>query len=56
MNGCVYCYANDSAATTARRYASHNLKRVLLIGEVSDGEKIIERKVKSDRQEQIKLF
>ena len=56
MNGCVYCYANDSAATTARRYASHNLKSVLLIGEVSDGEKIIERKVKSDRQEQIKLF
>lgn len=56
MNGCVYCYANDSTATTARRYASHNPNSELLIGEVSDGEKIIERKVKSDRITQIKLI
>jgi DNA repair photolyase len=56
MNGCVYCYANDSAATTARRYASHNPNSELLIGEVNNEEKITERKVKSDRQGQKRLL
>jgi hypothetical protein len=56
MNGCIYCYANDSTATTERRYNSHNPNSELLIGTVTDGEKTTERKVKSHKQEQIKLF
>lgn len=55
-NGCVYCYANDSSATTARRHASHNPESELLIGSVLDGERITDRKVKSDKQEQMRLF
>jgi len=56
LNGCVYCYANDSSATTARRHSSHDPKSELIIGSVLDGEKITERKVKSDKQGQITLF
>lgn len=56
MNGCIYCYANDNPASTERRYNSHNPNSELLIGTVADGEKITERKVKSHKQEQIRLF
>jgi len=56
LNGCVYCYANDSPATTKHRHDSHDPKSELLIGSVLDGEKITERKVKSDKQGQITLF
>lgn len=56
LNGCVYCYANDSLTTTKCRYKSHNPKSELLIGTVMDSEKITDRKVRSNRQEQMKLF
>lgn len=56
LNGCVYCYANDSSATTSRRHESHNPESEILIGNVLDGEKITDRKVKSDRIIQIKLI
>jgi len=55
-NGCIYCYANDSLVTAVRRYQSHDPQGELLIGSVSVGEKITERKVKSNRQEQLRLF
>lgn len=56
LNGCVYCYANDSFSTTLRRNESHNPANELLIGSITDGEKIIDKKVKSDKQAQMGLF
>jgi len=44
LNGCVYCYANDSAESTKRRHASHDPESPLLVGRAADGEKITERK------------
>jgi hypothetical protein len=44
LNGCVYCYANNSFTTALRRHESHNPESELLIGIVSDGEKITDRK------------
>ena len=56
MNCCVYCYANDSRATTERRYRSHDPQSELLVGTVSEGEKITDRKAQTDRQDQICLY
>lgn len=56
LNGCVYCYANDSFSTTLRRNKLHNLANELLIGSISDGEKITDKKTKSDKQAQMGLF
>lgn len=56
MNGCVYCYANGSMATTANRYVSHDPESELIIGKVIEGEKITERKVRSYKQGQMKLL
>jgi hypothetical protein len=53
-NGCVYCYANGSASATERRHSSHNPDSELLIGTVSDGEKITERKVRSNKLDGLK--
>jgi hypothetical protein len=50
LNGCVYCYANDSTATTERRHGSHDPDGELLVGTIKSDEKIIERKVKSNKQ------
>lgn len=55
-NGCVYCYANDSAATTERRYKAHNPDSALLVGTAMTGEKITERNVKSCKVEQLSLL
>lgn len=56
LNGCIYCYANDSFTTTLRRHESHNPESELLIGTVVDGEKITDRKVKSNKEERIMLL
>jgi hypothetical protein len=55
-NRCVYCYANDSSASTMRRFNSHNPHSGLLIGTVSDNERITDRKVKSHKKNQIELI
>ncbi|MHB1483064.1 MAG: DUF1848 domain-containing protein [Saccharofermentanales bacterium] len=46
LNGCIYCYANNSTETISRRYNSHDPKGELLIGNVVDNEKISDRKIK----------
>lgn len=56
MNGCVYCYANDSPATTNRRHASHDPENELLVGATGDEERITDREVKSNKRDQLKLF
>ncbi|HBR31012.1 MAG TPA: DUF1848 domain-containing protein [Clostridiales bacterium] len=48
-NGCVYCYANDRSSTTLRRHESHSPESEMLIGTVANGEKITDRKVKTNR-------
>jgi Domain of unknown function (DUF1848). len=49
LNGCIYCYANNSPALTCKRYSSHNPNSEMLIGAVCEGDKINDRKVKSNR-------
>jgi hypothetical protein len=44
LNGCVYCYANDGAASAKRRHGAHDPKGELLTGAVRDGEKVYERR------------
>lgn len=51
-NGCIYCYANDSR----RARGLCRPESALLAGEIAVGEKIADKKVKSNRQEQITLF
>ncbi len=52
LNGCVYCYANNGEAAAHRRHAAHDPCGELLFGSVS-GEKIVERKVCSNKQRRI---
>lgn len=47
-NGCVYCYANHSAASVRRNRAAHRPDGELLLGEVLAGERITERPFVSD--------
>lgn len=49
LNGCIYCYANHSPGSVSRRFASHDPHSELLIGSVSEGERIVERPYKSDK-------
>lgn len=55
-NGCIYCYANYSDSSVAKNCSKHNPMGELLIGEVIDDEKIIDRKVNSNILRQLKLF
>ncbi|MDD4495520.1 MAG: DUF1848 domain-containing protein [Eubacteriales bacterium] len=55
-NGCVYCYANYSESSVKSNCEKHNPNGALLIGEVKIGEKIIDRKVKSNIISQQGLF
>jgi len=54
-NGCLYCYATFSPETTARNYLLHNPQSPLLIGELSNGDKVNERKVISFKDRQMFL-
>jgi hypothetical protein len=49
-NGCVYCYANYSDVSVINNCRRHNPLGELLIGEVSEGEEVSDRKVKSNRE------
>lgn len=56
QNGCVYCYANHSAAAVCRRFAQHDPASELLFGSVLEGESIKTRQIHSCRQEQLSFF
>ena len=47
-NGCVYCYANHSAASARKNLAAHRPDGELLFGEALPGEKITERRFVSE--------
>lgn len=56
LNGCVYCYANHSPVIAQRRHASHDPSSPILIGRISDTEKITDRKTASLKATQLTLF
>lgn len=55
-NGCKYCYANYSANTVAKHYASHNPESSLISGAIGDEDIVKDRVVKSCKDCQLNLF
>jgi len=49
LNGCVYCYANNSRETAAKNNLKHNKLSSLLIGDINNSDVIYERKVGSNK-------
>ena len=45
LNGCKYCYANDSHEKAERNFKAYDANSPLLCGRIEDGDKITERKV-----------
>lgn len=56
VHGCAYCYATKSMETAERNHAAHRWESPLLIGEITEPEKLKERKVISNIHRQPKLF
>lgn len=56
LNGCKYCYANYSYDSVIKNCSKHNIDSPLLIDVVNLEDKITERKMKSIKDFQIKLF
>lgn len=56
INGCKYCYANASQESVRGNYRKYNPASPLLCGEVMEGDRITQRKVKSIKEEQISIF
>ena len=46
LNGCKYCYANDSREKAEKNFESYDADSPLLCGRIEEGDKITERKVK----------
>lgn len=46
-NGCKYCYANNGELSSLNRYASHDPSSPILIGKISEGERINDRVIKA---------
>lgn len=46
LNGCVYCYANDSREKAERNFKMYHADSPLLCGQIEDGDKITDRQVK----------
>ena len=55
-NGCKYCYANYSEESVRRNCESYDAMSPILCGEISDEDKITERKLKTQRDTQISLW
>jgi hypothetical protein len=53
---CLYCYANSDARAVQKNTARHHWESPLLLGKLSPGDKIIERKFESFRKVQRDLF
>lgn len=53
---CKYCYANDDNQKVEENYSKHNINSELLFGEVTEIDKVSERKVYSCRINQTPLF
>lgn len=55
-NGCIYCYANHSADVRKRNLEAYDPDAPLLCSQVTELDKVTERKVKSQRKMQLSLF
>ena len=55
-NGCKYCYANYSQESVKNNCSKYSSTSPLLCGEVMEGDKINQRKVKSIKKEQLSIF
>ena len=56
LNGCKYCYANYSAENAVKNYKRYDSMSPILCGEITNDDKITERKIKSFKEEQLNLF
>lgn len=54
-NGCVYCYANRSAALIEKNQSLHDPDGELLFGQLREGDRITDRKAAFSRQEQMQF-
>ena len=45
LHGCKYCYANFDSKTVEKKQSFHNPNSPLLIGELEDNDKVVERKL-----------
>ena len=52
---CLYCYANNNCKNIQTKLQKHNLNSPLLIGEISNDDKITERKISSMKNIQISI-
>lgn len=55
-NGCAYCYANHNADIRNRNFEAYDPDSPLLCSQVTEFDKITERKVKSQKNMQLSLF
>ena len=55
-SGCKYCYANHSAESVARDAEKYDMHSPLLCGEITDADRITERKVVSLKQSQFSFL
>ncbi len=55
LNGCRYCYANDSLERVQRNYKRYDVDSPLLCGRIGEGDKVTDRKMKSLKKGQIEL-
>ena len=46
LNGCKYCYANDSREKAEKNFKAYDADSPLLCGQIEEGDKITDRKVK----------
>jgi DNA repair photolyase len=56
QNGCRYCYANYSQGNVLTNYEKHNPLSPLISGEAGEADKVNEKKDKSCRDNQMRLY
>lgn len=55
-NGCLYCYANYNSGLVKTNFEKHDLNSPLLIGQLTEDDKVTERKVESFKDKQMRFF
>lgn len=55
-NGCQYCYANYSAESVAQNVQQYDANAPILCGQITEEDKITERKVKSFQEKQLTVW
>ncbi|OAA95149.1 DUF1848 domain-containing protein [Clostridium coskatii] len=55
-HACLYCYANFNRDAAEKNLLKHNKRSALLLGELCGDEKIVDRKMKSYREDQVSFL